>query len=41
MTCKRTEEITGPRINTKDDALKKLGIDTQTTTNTGASVKVG
>ena len=40
MIITRTEEITGPCINTKDDALRKLGIDTQSTTNTGASVKV-
>ena len=36
----RAEVITGPCINTKDDALRKLGIDTLSTTNTGASVKV-
>ena len=36
----RTEEITGPRINTKDNAMRKLGIDTQSNTDTGVSVKV-
>ena len=40
MSICRKEDERGPIVNTKDDAMKQLGIETVGRNDTGSSIKV-